>query len=72
MFFAREPLKALEYAPVTQQVYMRCQWLLQFATEALHPLPGTPADPFSGTLVDANALGMSFSQWLASASQCCN
>ena len=41
------------------QVHMRCQWLLQFAKEALQPLPGTPADPFSGTMIDANALGMS-------------
>ena len=59
MFFGREPLTAIDYAPVTQQVRMRCQWLLHFAREALQPLPGTPADPFSGTLVDANALGMS-------------
>lgn len=59
MFFGREPLTAIEYAPVTQQVRMRCQWLLHFAREALQPLPGTPTDPFSGTLVDANALGMS-------------
>lgn len=59
MFFGREPFEAIEYAPVTQQVRMRCQWLLHFAREALQPLPGTPADPFSGTLVHANALGMS-------------
>ena len=59
MFFAREPLKAIAYAPVTQQVSMRCQWLLHFAREALQPLPGTPADPFSGTLIDANVFGMS-------------
>ena len=59
MFFGREPLRGIEYAPVTQQVRMRCQWLLHFAREALQPLPGTPADPFFGTLVDANALGTS-------------
>ncbi len=57
MFFGRDPLRALEYAPVTRQVQMRCQWLLHFAREALQPLPGTAADPFSATLVDANALG---------------
>ncbi|DBA78760.1 hypothetical protein WJX77_011196 [Trebouxia sp. C0004] len=57
MFFSRDPLRALEYAPVTRQVQMRCQWLLHFAREALQPLPGTDADPFSGTLIDANALG---------------
>lgn len=62
MFFAREPLRAIEYAPVTQQVHMRCQWLLHFAREALQPLPGTPADPFCGVLVDANALGMPASE----------
>lgn len=60
MFFGRDPLRALEYAPVTRQVQMRCQWLLHFAREALQSLPGTPADPFSGVLVDANALGMHF------------
>lgn len=59
MFFSREPQRAIDYAPVTQQVHMRCQWLLQFAREALQPLPGTPADPFSGTRIDADALGMS-------------
>ncbi len=57
MFFGRDPLRALEYAPVTRQVQMRCQWLLHFAREALQPLPGTTADPFSATLIDANALG---------------
>ena len=57
-FFTREPLKAIEYPPVTVQVQKRCQWLLHFAKEALLPLPGTPADPYSGTLVDANALGL--------------
>ncbi|KAL3150242.1 hypothetical protein ABBQ32_000100 [Trebouxia sp. C0010 RCD-2024] len=62
MFFAREPLRAIEYAPVTQQVSMRCQWLLHFAREALQSLPGTPADPFSGTLIDANAFGTAFLQ----------
>ena len=62
MFFGREPLRGIEYAPVTQQVRMRCQWLLHFAREALQPLPGTPADPFSGTLIDANALGTSLLQ----------
>lgn len=59
MFFGRDPLRAIEYAPVTRQVQMRCQWLLHFARGALQPLPGTPADPFSGFLVDANALGQS-------------
>lgn len=57
MFFGREALRAIQYAPVSQQVHMRCQWLLHFAREALQPLPGSPADPFFGTLVDANALG---------------
>lgn len=57
MFFPRDALRAIEYAPVTQQVHMRCQWLLHFAREALQPLPATPADPFLGTSVDANALG---------------
>lgn len=57
MFFGRDALRAVEYAPVTRQVQMRCQWLLHFAREALQPLPGTPSDPFFGTLIDANALG---------------
>lgn len=59
MFFGQESLRAIEYAPVTQQVHMRCQWLLHFAREALQPLPCTRADPFSGTVIDANALGRS-------------
>ena len=57
MFYPREALGAIEYAPVTQQVRMRCQWLLHFAQGALQPLPGTPKDPFAGITVDANALG---------------
>lgn len=57
MFFGREPLQAIQYAPVSQQVQMRCRWLLNFAQGALRPLPGTPADTFAGTLIDANALG---------------
>ena len=57
MFFDRQALRAIEYAPVTRQVQMRCQWLLHFAKETLQPLPGTLADPFRGNLVDANALG---------------
>ena len=67
MFFGREALRAIQYAPVSQQVHMRCQWLLHFAREALQPLPGSPADPFFGTLVDANALGMSYGTVLSKA-----
>ena len=60
MFFPRAALTALDYAPVTHQVRMRCQWLLNFAQGALQPLPDTPDDPFAGTVVDANALGTTF------------
>ena len=66
MFFPREALSAIEYAPVTQQVRMRCQWLLHFAQEGLQPLSGTPKDPFAGISIDANALGMALSIRIAS------
>ena len=42
MFFGREPLQAIQYAPVSQQVQMRCRWLLNFAQGALQPLPMLP------------------------------
>ena len=38
------------------QVKKRCKWLYEFSKE-LAKLPGTPDDPFSGTLVDINAMG---------------
>lgn len=65
MFFPRAALNALEYAPATHQVRMRCQWLLNFAQGALQPLPETPDDPFAGSVIDANALGTGLSsyQW---------
>ena len=40
------------------QVKKRCSWLLQFSTQVLAGLPGTPQDPFGGQQVEANALGL--------------
>jgi hypothetical protein len=57
MFFAGDTLAALQYPPVTQQVKMRCRWLLAFSRDTLAPLRGGPQDPFEGAEVDANALG---------------
>ncbi len=41
----------------SEQVKKRCRWLLSFSSEHLSALPGSPADPFLGTPVDANILG---------------
>lgn len=57
MFFPREALSAVEYAPMIQQVRLLCQWLQGFAQGVLQPLSGTPKDPFDGVAVDTNALG---------------
>jgi histone-lysine N-methyltransferase SETD3 len=58
MFFPREAIAAIEYPPVSEQVKKRCKWLFEFSKE-LAKLPGTPEDPFSGVVVDINALGES-------------
>ena len=57
MFFPREAIAALEYPPVGEQVKKRCKWLYDFSQATLAKLPGSAADPFSGTKVDINALG---------------
>lgn len=58
MFFPREAIAAIEYPPVSEQVKKRCKWLFEFSKE-LAQLPRTPEDPFSGVVVDINALGES-------------
>lgn len=45
-----EPLRS-------EQVKKRCRWLLSFSSEHLSGLPGSSADPFQGTPVDANIMG---------------
>ncbi|BDA46705.1 probable actin-histidine N-methyltransferase [Coccomyxa sp. Obi] len=58
MFFSPDAIRALEqYPPLSEQVKKRCRWLLSFSSEHLSALPGSPADPFKGTPVDANILG---------------
>lgn len=58
MFFGKAGIDAIEYAPVSFQVKKRCKWLYDFS-QVLAKLPGTPADPFSGAVMDINALGWS-------------
>eukprot|EP00884_Botryococcus_braunii_P014680 jgi/Botrbrau1/23212/Bobra.0041s0056.1 len=57
LFFSKEAHEGLQYAPVRQQVDMRCRWLLHFCRDFLEPLRGTLDDPFGGHPVDANLLG---------------
>ncbi|KAK9790544.1 hypothetical protein WJX73_007583 [Symbiochloris irregularis] len=52
IFFQREAVQGLQYAPVTHQINKRCRFLLDYTTKELQG----NADAFQGQNVDANAL----------------
>lgn len=63
IFFPREDIKNLQYAPLLYQVNKRCRFLLEFEKEIKQALENLKPDdhPFGGQDVDSSSLGWAMS-----------
>lgn len=57
VFFGREAIQSLQYAPVIHQINKRCRWLLDYTSKELQPAQACHPHLFEGQNIDVNALG---------------